>query len=61
MRAGLFKWDDVLKANDGSVVLPDGSRPTMIIDQNRLSTLRNTLQKRVAAGCNFVNFNTPFI
>eukprot|EP01046_Picozoa_sp_COSAG06_P002918 COSAG06_NODE_107_length_23726_cov_104.636148_4_plen_373_part_00 len=44
VRAGLFKWDDVLKANDGSVVLPDGSRPTKIIDQNKLSTLRNTLQ-----------------
>ena len=44
VRAGLFKWDDVLKANDGSVMLPDGSRPTKIIDQNKLSTLRNTLQ-----------------
>jgi hypothetical protein len=44
VRAGLFKWDDVLKAKDGSVVLPDGSRPTKIIDQNKLSTLRNTLQ-----------------
>ena len=44
-KAGLFKWDDIMKDNDGSVVGPDGTRPTKIVDENKLKSLQSMLLK----------------
>ena len=48
VKAGLFKWDEIMKDNDGSVVSPDGSKPPKIIDESKLKDLQSKLLESAA-------------
>ena len=42
-KSGIMSWDSLTKPNDGSVALPDGSRPERVIDYEKLLKLQQQL------------------
>ena len=45
---GILSWDMLTKANDGSVVMPDGSKPSRVIDYDALLSLNQRLSRLAA-------------
>ena len=45
VQAGLLSWNELMKNNDGSVVAPDGTKPSMIIDEDKLKDVQSKLLK----------------
>ena len=43
VQAGMLNWADLMKANDGSVVNPDGTKPELILDEAKLQDVQSKL------------------
>ena len=43
VQAGMLSWKDLMKANDGSVVNSDGTKPEMILDEAKLQDVQSKL------------------
>jgi hypothetical protein len=43
VQAGMLSWKDLMKANDGSVVNSDGTKPEMILDEAKLQGVQSKL------------------
>jgi len=43
VQAGMLNWEDLMKANDGSVVNPDGTKPELILDEAKLQDVQSKL------------------